>query len=374
MAAPSDVVIPQVTVEQFVREYGERLELRLISGEKGLKRLIREPTPNRPGLALAGHTRYFACHRVQVLGSMELHFLREQTPPARALAYKVLFEPNVPAVVIARGLKPDPGMLAAAEVAGIPVFRTRQITMKFINKATLALEAMSAPRTSLHGCMVDILGIGVVIRGESGIGKSESVLALLERGYSLVADDVVRVRLHDDVEVIGTAKDLAQHLMEVRGIGIIDVARMFGIRAVREQKRVDVIVTLKQWTEVDEIDRLGIDQEYTPLLGINIPHIVIPVRPGRDLARLIEVAAMQVKLRETGHNAAADLSRRIMERMQRGLASSAPPDAPAAPATAPLHGGDSEFLSRPTPPPAGADTRYGFGGPPGKDVAPPPSH
>ncbi len=316
MGAISDVVTPQVTVDQFFREYGERLELKLIAGEKGLRRFIREPTLNRPGLALAGHTRFFACHRVQVLGSMELHFLREQTPEARARAYEVLFTHTVPAVVLARGLKPDSGMLVAAESAGIPVFRTRHITMKFINKATIALEAMTAPRTTMHASMVDVLGIGVVLVGESGIGKSESVLALLERGYSLVADDVVRVRLHDDCEVIGSAKEMAKHLMEVRGIGIIDVARMFGIRAIRDHKRIDLIVSLKPWAEVSDVDRLGIDQEYIKLLGVDVPHIVIPVRPGRDLARLIEVAAFQVKLWSAGHNAAAELSRRVMERIQ----------------------------------------------------------
>lgn len=316
MGAISDVVTPQVTVDQFFREYGERLELKLIAGEKGLRRFIREPTLNRPGLALAGHTRFFACHRVQVLGSMELHFLREQTQEARTRAYEVLFTHTVPAVVLARGLKPDSGMLVAAESAGIPVFRTRHITMKFINKATIALEAMTAPRTTMHASMVDVLGIGVVLVGESGIGKSESVLALLERGYSLVADDVVRVRLHDDCEVIGSAKEMAKHLMEVRGIGIIDVARMFGIRAIRDHKRIDLIVSLKQWAEVTDVDRLGIDQEYIKLLGVDVPHIVIPVRPGRDLARLIEVAAFQVKLWSAGHNAAAELSRRVMERIQ----------------------------------------------------------
>jgi len=316
MAAISDVVTPQVTVDQFFREYGERLELKLIAGEKGLRRLIREPTLNRPGLALAGHTRFFACHRVQVLGSMELHFLREQTQDARDRAYEVLFTHTVPAVVLARGLRPDAGMLVAAEAAGIPVFRTRHITMKFINKATIALEAMTAPRTTMHASMVDVLGTGVVLVGESGIGKSESVLALLERGYSLVADDVVRVRLHDDCELIGSAKEMARHLMEVRGIGIIDVARMFGVRAVREHKRIDLIVSLKPWSEVTDVDRLGMDQEFIKLLGVDVPHIVIPVRPGRDLARLIEVAAFQVKILSTGHNAAAELSRRVMERIQ----------------------------------------------------------
>lgn len=320
MGTFSDVIIPQVTVEQFVKECGERLDMKLISGGAGLKRLIREPTLNRPGLALSGHTRYFACHRIQVLGSMELHFLREQTAADRALAYSILFASTVPCVVIARSLRPDSGMLAAAENAEIPVFRTRQITMKFINRATIVLETMSAPRTSLHGSMVDILGVGVVIQGESGIGKSEAVLALIERGYGLVADDFVRVRLHDDCELQASPSPLAQHLMEVRGIGIVDVARMFGVRAVQEQKRVDLVVSLKPWSEVADVDRLGIDQEFVKILGIDIPHIVIPVRPGRDLARLIEVAALQVKLRAAGHNAGMELSQRVQERIQAGIA------------------------------------------------------
>jgi HPr kinase/phosphorylase len=329
----SDTIHPQVTVEQFYVEYRERLELRLIAGENRLKRLIREPTLNRPGLALAGHTRFFACHRIQVLGSMEIHFLREQSEEDRDRAYKILFTPTVPGVVLARGLRPDRCMLAAAETAGIPILRTRQITMKFINKATLALETMTSPRTSLHASMVDLLGVGTIIQGESGIGKSESVLALLERGYSLVADDVVRLRLHDDVELQATPNPMAHHLMEVRGIGIIDVARMFGVRAVREHKKVDLIVTLQPWSQDMDHDRLGLEQQYLSILGIPIPHIVIPVRPGRDLARLIEVAALQVKLREGGYNAGAELSERLQNRI---LANSPlPPIAPDTPSATP---------------------------------------
>ncbi len=323
MRLMSDVTVPQVTVEQFVNEHGDRLELRLISGADRLKRLIREPTLNRPGLALAGHTRYFACHRVQVLGSMELHFLREQTPQARTLAYSILFTSTVPCVVLARSLRPDGGMIAAAENAGIPLFRTRHITMKFINKATLALETMSAPRTSIHGSMIDIQGVGVIIQGESGIGKSEAVLALLERGYSLVADDVIQVRLHDDCELLAAANPMAQGLMEVRGIGIVDVSKMFGVRAVRGQKRVDLIVSLEPWNNVGDVDRLGIDQEFVEMLGIRVPHVVVPVRPGRDIARLIEVAALQLKLRHEGHNPGVDLSRRVLDKIRAGIPSGA---------------------------------------------------
>ncbi len=320
MSIISPVTHPRVTVEQFFREHGERLELEIISRETGLDRPIREPTLNRPGLALAGHTRYFARHRIQVLGSMELHWLRAQTPEDRARAYRILFSRSVPAVVVARGLRPDHDMMDAARAAGIPVFRTRHITMKFINRATIVLEAMSAPRTSMHGSMVDILGVGVVIRGESGIGKSECVLGLLERGYSLVADDIVKLRLHDDCEVVGTSKDVARDFMEIRGIGIIDVARMFGVRAFRAEKRVDMIVTLQHWNETTEVDRLGLDEEYLTILEVRIPNMVIPVRPGRDLARLTEVAAMQVKLRKAGHNAAAELAERLSGEMARQAA------------------------------------------------------
>ena len=313
----SQVTHPRVSVEQFFQEHGERLELQLISKGADLDRPIREPTLNRPGLALAGQTRYFARHRIQVLGSMELHWLRAQSAEDRARAYRILFSRSVPAVVLARGLRPDRGMMDAAESAGIPVFRTRHITMKFINRATISLEAMSAARSSMHGSMVDILGVGVVIRGESGIGKSECVLGLLERGYSLVADDVVMLRLHDDCEVVGTSKSAARDFMEIRGIGIIDVARMFGVRAFRAEKRIDMIVTLQHWNETTDVDRLGLEEQYVTVLDVRIPHMMIPVRPGRDLAQLTEVAAMQVKLRKAGHNAAAEMGERLSAEMMR---------------------------------------------------------
>jgi HPr kinase/phosphorylase len=187
--------------------------------------------------------------------------------------------------------------------------------MKFISKATLELEMMFAPRGSELGCMVDILGVGVIIRGESGVGKSESVLALIERGYSLVADVVVKVMLVDGRDVICTSAELTRDHMEVRGIGIINVAQMFGVKAIRKDKQLDLIVTLKVWSEVGEMERLGMEQEYVKVLGVDIPHITIPVRPGRDIARLIEVAAFQMKLRQSGYNAAEELNNRLLAQM-----------------------------------------------------------
>ena len=190
--------------------------------------------------------------------------------------------------------------------------------MKFINLATLALEMMFAPRGTEMGSMVDILGVGVIIRGESGIGKSESVLALIERGYSLVADDITKVTLVDGREVVGTSAEVTRNHMEVRGIGIINVAAMFGVKSIRQEKRVDLVITLKSWNEVADVDRLGMEQEYVQILGVDIPHITIPVRPGRDLARLIEVAAFQTKLKSAGYNPAKELNDRLISRMASG--------------------------------------------------------
>jgi HPr kinase/phosphorylase len=304
-----------VTVEKFYTSQSAALGLKLMAGANGLKRLIREPTVNRPGLVLSGFTRYFADKRVQVIGNAEAYFLKSLSAQERVARYEVLFGFKIPCVVFSRNLHPDKAFLKAAEQADVPIFQCPFITMKFINLATLALEMMFAPRGTEMGSMVDILGVGVIIRGESGIGKSESVLALIERGYSLVADDITKVMLVDGRQVIGTSAELTRDHMEVRGIGIINVAAMFGIKSIRTEKNVDLVITLKGWNEVTDVDRLGMEQENVNILGIDIPHITIPVRPGRDLARLIEVAAFQTKLKMSGYNPAKELNDRLISKM-----------------------------------------------------------
>jgi len=302
-------------VEQFFKEHAADLEMRLLAGADRLRRIIREPTVNRPGLALSGFTRYFAYKRLQVMGHAEVYYLREQRQEERAARYAYLFAYKIPCVVFSRSLRPDREFISAAEQSGVPVFQTPLVTMKFINLATLALEMMFAPRGTELGSMVDILGVGVIIRGESGIGKSEAVLALIERGYSLVADDVVRTSLMDGREVLCTSAELTRDHMEVRGIGIINVAQMFGIKAIRKNKKLDLIITLKVWNDVPDVDRLGMEQEYVKVLDVDVPHVTIPVRPGRDIARLIEVAAFQIKLRKSGYNAAQELNQRLLAQM-----------------------------------------------------------
>src|SRR5437868_5055867 len=304
-----------VTVERFYTEHGGGLELNLVAGASGLKRFIREPTVNRPGLVLSGFTRYFAFKRLQVIGNAEAYFLKSVSAEERKRRYQTFCSYRIPCVVFSRGLHPDKLFLQAAEEAEVPIFRCPLVTMKFINLATLALEMMFAPRGTEMGSMVDILGVGVIIRGESGISKSESVLALIERGYSLVADDITKVTLVDGREVIGTSAELTRNHMEVRGIGIINVGAMFGVRSIRQDKKVDLVITLKSWNEVPDVDRLGMEEQHVKILGIDVPHITIPVRPGRDLARLIEVAAFQAKLKSSGYNPAKELNDRLISRM-----------------------------------------------------------
>jgi HPr kinase/phosphorylase len=305
-----------VTVEQFFKEHTGDLQIRRLGGaDKSLQRIIREPTVNRPGLTLSGFTRYFAFKRVQVMGHAEIYYLRSLSPEERQARYACLFAYKIPCIVCSRNLRPDRDFMKAAEAAGVPIFQTPLVTMKFINLATMALETMFAPRATELGSMVDILGVGVIIRGESGIGKSEAVLALIERGYSLVADDVVKAMLVDGKRILCTSAELTRNHMEVRGIGIINVASMFGIKSIRAEKSLDLVISLKVWNEVEDVDRLGMEQEFVTIMGLEIPHITIPVRPGRDLARLIEVAAFQTKLSKSGYNAAVELNNRLIAQM-----------------------------------------------------------
>lgn len=304
-----------ITVAKFFKAHGEELKLKPLAGEGGMGRVILEPSVNRPGLVLAGFTRYFAYKRVQALGNADVYFLRSLTQDERRRCYERLFKFKIPCLVFSRNLDPDPELIRTANRAAIPVFTTPLLTVKFINQATLALDSMFAPRGTELGSMVDVLGVGVIIKGESGIGKSESVLALIERGYSLVADDVTRVTLLDGKEIIGTCSELTRSHMEVRGIGIINVAAMFGIKSVSSNKRVDLVVSLKSWQDVQDVDRLGMEQQFTEILGVKIPHIIIPVKPGRDLARLIEVAALHTKLTMTGYNPARELNERLLAQM-----------------------------------------------------------
>ena len=304
-----------ITVQEFYTDHHQRLDLKLIAGAAGLCRVIREAAVNRPGLALAGFTRYFAFKRLQVFGSAETSYLKSLSATERAARYAQLFSHKMPCLALCRSINPDKVLLQAAEKARVPVFKSSLITMQFLNLATLALEAMCAPHATELGSMVDILGVGVIIKGASGIGKSECVLGLIERGYSLVSDDVTRVTVAGGVDVIGSSPENTRDFMEVRGIGIINVQQIFGVKSIRTHKKVDLVVTLEPWDEVKDVDRLGLEQRTLEILGLPIAHVIIPVSPGRDVARLVEVAAFYTKVKKFGLNPARELNDRLLASM-----------------------------------------------------------
>ncbi|MEM0970036.1 MAG: HPr(Ser) kinase/phosphatase [Verrucomicrobiota bacterium] len=308
--------IESLTVGTFFEQHGEQLRMRLIGEDCGFNRLIREPTINRPGLALAGFYTYFAVMRMQVIGKAERSYLKSLNAEERRRRFSDFCKRDIPCLVVSRGDTLPDDLLEIANGAGISVFRTTMVTMNFINAATIRLEWDFAPTQSVHGCMVDVMGIGVLICGASGTGKSECVLSLLRRGSSLVADDKVDFRNLENRELIGSAPELGRSLMEVRGIGIVDVAALFGIGSVRKEKRLDLMCTLRLEADMSQVDRHGLEQRYYNLLGLKIPEVEIPVAPGRDIAQLVEVAALDQKLRSAGYNAAEELNQRLLQKMK----------------------------------------------------------
>jgi HPr kinase/phosphorylase len=305
--------IPNVTVGQLYTNHSNQLQLKLLAGAGGLQRRIAEGAVNRPGLALAGFYRSFAFQRVQIIGSGETHYLKSLQETTSRQRLRELFKHRIPCLIFARNINPPRVVLEEAEEEDIAVFKSPLTTMRLMNMATICLELDFAPIASEHGSMIDILGVGVLVRGASGIGKSECVLSLVERGHSLVADDVTKIRSLEGRELIGTSSDLSRFHMEVRGLGIINIASIYGVRSIRFEKRLDLVVTLADWHEVPEIDRIGLEQDYYEILQIKIPHVTIPVRQGRNLANLVEVAALDQKLKGMGQNSAVEFNERLLK-------------------------------------------------------------
>ncbi|HUJ42916.1 MAG TPA: HPr(Ser) kinase/phosphatase [Opitutaceae bacterium] len=304
-----------ITVAHFFETYGAKLKLELLTGREGLHRLIREPAINRPALALTGFFKYFANKRVQVLGAAEMTFLRTVGEEAQRSVLNGMIDRHIPCLILTRNFTCPPPMLEVAKERRLPVFRTPMITMNFVNTATLFVDNEFAPAATEQGTTVDIKGVGVIIRGDSGVGKSECALALVERGHSLVADDITVIKLLDERELMASSRPLSRGYMECRGIGIINIAEMFGIKSVRLEKRIDMVVTLRMWTPDAVEERTGLEENYYEILGLKLPHIELFVRPGRDIARLVEVAAMVQALKRMGHDAAKDLNERLIAHM-----------------------------------------------------------
>jgi HPr kinase/phosphorylase len=306
--------VASITVEKFFDSYSENLKLTLLSERVGFDRTISEPAVNRPGLALAGFFSYFAKKRVQVLGNLEMAYLRKLPDEMRIDRFRRMCERDIPCLIVSRGAVLGPELMAVAKEHSIPVFGTSQITMKFLNAATISLEHEFAPTVTLHGCMVDMRGIGVLIVGKSGSGKSETAIGLLERGGSLVADDMVRIK-YVGGELIASAPDLSRGYMEIRGIGIINVANLYGLASIRPDKRLDLVITLKPASDLNEVDRVGLESRSYELLGQDVAHVEVPVGPGRDTARMVAIAALDQQLRRLGYNMADEFNQKLLNHM-----------------------------------------------------------
>lgn len=307
--------INHVSVSRFYGKYKDALKLQLINSPVGLARSISEPAINRPGLAIAGFYAYFAHKRIQVFGSAEVAYLSKLPEGMRKSRVQRMYRCEVPCIVFSRGQEPPPEIIELADEAGVCVFKTSLVSMKFVNAATIILENEFAESTTVHGCMLDVRGVGILIRGKSGVGKSEAALGLIERGAALVADDMVKLR-NIGGEIITSSPEMSRGYLEVRGLGIVNVTNLFGLKAWRNNKRLDLIISLLPVTEMDGMDRLGLERVYLDVMGEKILHIEIPVAPGRDTARLIEVAAIDQHLKSIGFDMAGEFNKRLMTRFR----------------------------------------------------------
>ncbi|MBC8128506.1 MAG: HPr(Ser) kinase/phosphatase [Gloeobacteraceae cyanobacterium ES-bin-144] len=314
---PRVKTVASITNEKFFENHATALGLSLHGERVGFDRPISEPAMNRPGLALAGFFSYFAPKRVQVLGNSELAYLKKLPKSMRLERFRRMCDRQIPCIVVARGSALEDSLMEVANEHSVPVFGTSQVTMNFLNTATIRLEHDFAPSVTLHGCMMDMRGVGVLIVGKSGSGKSETAIGLLERGAALVADDMVRIK-YVGGDLVATAPDLSRGYLEIRGIGIVNVANLYGLASIRPEKRLDLVVTLKPHADLNEVDRLGLQQKTYEILGQNVSHVEIPVAPGRDTARMVTIAALDQQLRSLGYNMADEFNQRLLDHMSSG--------------------------------------------------------
>ena len=300
------------------KDVSEKFGLELLSGEEGINRPIVTSDISRPGLELAGYFDYFPAERIQLLGKTELSFAEKLNDEEREARLEMLCSDITPAIIITRELEVPEELLEAAEREAVPILRTKQKTTRFSSLLTNFLESKLAPTTAIHGVLVDIYGVGVLITGKSGVGKSETALELVKRGHRLVADDCVEIRQEDEDTLVGSAPELIEHLLEIRGLGIINVMTLFGAGAIRRFKKISLVMDLEIWDAQKQYDRLGLEEEKMKIIDTELIKMTIPVRPGRNLAVIIEVAAMNFRLKRMGVNAAEQFTNRLTDVIEDG--------------------------------------------------------
>ena len=295
----------------------EPLQLSLLNKEVDVDKIeLHQSDVNRPALQLAGFFEHFDYERLQIVGMVESAYVEQRYEDHGLAVYEKIFQAGIPCMVFCRDLKPADDVIALATQYNIPLLLCPEGTCSFMNKSIRLLQTELAPRISIHGVLVDVFGEGVVIIGESGIGKSEAALELIKRGHRLVSDDVVEIKKISDTELVGTAPSITRYFIELRGIGIVDVKTLFGIQSVIETQKISLVIKLEEWNREREYDRLGLDEQYTEYLGNKIVCHSIPIRPGRNVAMLVESAAINHRQKKMGYNAAHELYRRVTGNLQ----------------------------------------------------------
>lgn len=305
-------------IQVTTKDVMEKFQLELVSGEIGIGRYITTSDISRPGLEMAGYFTHYPANRVQLLGKTELSFFEMLPKEEKMSRMKQLCSEQTPAIIISRGLEVPQELIDASNENHVPVLITSLTTTRFSSRLTNFLESKLAPTTAIHGVLVDVYGIGVLIMGKSGVGKSETALELVKKGHRLVADDSVEIRQEGENMLIGSPPPLLEHLLEIRGIGIIDIMTLFGASAVRPYKRITLIVELENWNPDKFYDRLGLDEEKMKIIDTDVTKLTVPVQPGRNVSVIIEVAAMNYRLKKMGVNAAEEFSRRLDDMLVAG--------------------------------------------------------
>jgi len=300
-----------ITVGFLYESTRERFRLQLLNGENGLENAVADKNLHRPGLALAGYVELFTYNRVQIMGNTEIRYLNSLTPRQRSEAFRRILEFKIPCIILTNDNTLPKELLDAASERGIPMFGSPFETTRINYFLADFLDDQFAPQTVIHGSLVDVYGVGVLIVGRSGIGKSEIALDLVERGHRLVADDVVMVTQKGEGILMGAGTDLVKHFMEIRGLGLLDVQSMFGVRAIRFQKRVEVIVELEDWKENHDYTRTGLDDETVGILDVQVPHVTLPIFPGKNVTVITEVIALNYLLKHYGYDAAREFAKRL---------------------------------------------------------------
>ena len=296
----------------------EKLNLKNLTPDVDMtEKKVMVPDINRPALQLTGFFEHFAYERVQLIGCVEYTFLENVEEDEKEKIYDMLLSYKIPCIIFCRNLKPDDSLIEKANKANVPVFSTETPTSAFSAEIIRWLNVELAPCISIHGVLVDVYGVGVLIMGESGIGKSEAALELIKRGHRLVSDDVVEIRKVSDETLVGTAPDITRHFIELRGIGIVDVKMLYGVQSVRETQNIDLVITLEEWDRDKEYDRLGLEEQYTEFLGTKVVCHQLPIRPGRNLAIIVETAAINHRQKSMGYNAAQELYKRVQQNMTK---------------------------------------------------------